>query len=71
MGWSQAQLDALEKAIASGARIVKYQDGGRTNEVEYRSMADMLDLRRRMREQLGLEDGKRRRKVAQHYNGLG
>jgi hypothetical protein len=44
MAWTQAQLDELEFAIASGAKKVKYAD----REVEYNSTADMLKLRDRI-----------------------
>ena len=38
---TQEQLDALDEAIASGAKKVKYQD----KEVEYHSIDDMLRAR--------------------------
>lgn len=50
-GWSQAELDALERAIALGVMRVTY-DTGKT--VEYRSLSDMLSLRDRMRSELGM-----------------
>lgn len=48
--WTQPQLDALESAIARGVTSVTY-DG---KKVEYRSLAEMLSIRDRMREALGL-----------------
>lgn len=48
--WTNAQLQALEQAIARGVTRVTYD--GKT--VEYRSLAEMLDLRDRMRADLGL-----------------
>ncbi|MCK5027690.1 MAG: hypothetical protein KAS07_04690 [Candidatus Pacebacteria bacterium] len=50
MGYTQDQLDALEQAIAEGAKKVKYQD----KEVEYRSLAEMQAIRDMMRKDLGL-----------------
>lgn len=50
MAWTQKQHDALERAIAEGAEVVRYED--RT--VEYRSLADMLALLAAMKRQLGL-----------------
>jgi hypothetical protein len=47
--WTPDDLRALEGAIASGARRVKYAD----REVEYRTLADMLALRDLMRSHLG------------------
>lgn len=38
MAYTQADLDALKKAIASGAQRVRYADG---SEILYRSMAEM------------------------------
>ena len=37
--WTQSDIAKLEKAIASGARRVRFQ----THEVEYQSTQDMLD----------------------------
>ena len=50
MAWSQAQLTALEDAIAKGITRVKYRD----KEIEYRSLKEMLQLRNEMRKCLGL-----------------
>lgn len=38
MAWSQADIDTLKAAIASGVRRVQYHD----REVEYQTTADML-----------------------------
>lgn len=38
---SQADIDALEDAIGSGARRVRYSDG---SEVEYRTLAEMRSI---------------------------
>ncbi len=61
MAWTQTQLDALEDAIAKGVTLVKYKD----KEVRYRTLKDMLELRNKMRECLGLsEKGGGRLKVS-------
>jgi hypothetical protein len=52
MAWTQAQLDSLERAIAEGALIVKYED----RVVTYRSLGEMSRLRRTMRVALGIQD---------------
>lgn len=44
------QYNALTAAIAQGALRVKYSD----KEVEYRSLDDMLTLKRIMEQQLGI-----------------
>lgn len=41
MAYTQADLDALKAAIASGARRVKFGSGPDSREVEYRSLAEM------------------------------
>lgn len=41
MAWTVDDLVALDAAIATGAQKVRYQ----THEVEYRSMAEMLQVR--------------------------
>lgn len=51
MAWTQAQLDAVEKAIASGATQVKHGDF----QVNYRSQDEMIALRDRMKWSLGLK----------------
>lgn len=43
-------LQALQAAIASGARKVKYGD----RETEYRSLQDMLRIEKEMKQALGL-----------------
>jgi hypothetical protein len=41
MAWSQSDLDAINMAIANGAKRVRYQ----THEVEYQTMNDLLRAR--------------------------
>lgn len=48
MAWTQSDLDAIEKAIATGARRVRYQ----THEVEYQSIGDMLKVRQIIKDEL-------------------
>lgn len=45
MAYSQSDLDALDRAIGTGALKVKFADG---REVTYRSLADMRSIRREM-----------------------
>lgn len=57
MAWTQTQLDALEEAIATGAKRVKYAD----KEIEYGSIREMMQLREAMKRSLGLiEEGSTR-----------
>lgn len=41
MAWSQSDLDAINAAIAGGARRVRFQ----THEVEYHSLAELMRAR--------------------------
>jgi hypothetical protein len=41
MAWTQTDLDRIEKAIAAGAKRVRFQ----THEVEYQSINEMLKVR--------------------------
>ncbi len=42
MGWQQADMDALDAAIARGVKAVTYADG---RKVEYHSLDEMRRLR--------------------------
>ena len=55
MAYTQAQLVALEAAIAEGALTVKYQD----KQVTYRSLDEMIRLRNMMRREMGYSTGAR------------
>lgn len=46
---SQAQIDALNEAIATGERSVRFADG---SAVEYRSIADLIQARDDLRRQI-------------------
>ena len=63
--WTLSDLEALEKAIATGAKRVKYTD----KEIEYHSLKEMLSLRDVMRRALGIT-GKSVRVLASHDKGL-
>ena len=51
MAFSQSDLDALDKAIATGAMEVRYSDG---RQVRYRSLAELRNIRDQIRTELGL-----------------
>lgn len=53
MAYTFDQLAALEAAIAQGALVVQYAD----KRVEYRTLAEMQQIRRQMRAELGLNSG--------------
>lgn len=53
MAWTQAQLEAIEAAIASGELTVRF--GDRT--VTYRSMEELLQARAVIKEALAAESG--------------
>jgi hypothetical protein len=48
MAWTQSDLDKISKAIATGARRVRFQ----THEVEYRSLAEMMAVKREIESEL-------------------
>lgn len=48
--WTQADLTALDQAIAQGALRVRYRD----RDVTYRSLDEVLQLRSLMQRELGL-----------------
>lgn len=50
MAWTQAELDALNKAIAQGVTNVRFAD--RT--VQYRSLSEMLRIRAMIMDELNL-----------------
>ncbi len=53
MPWTQAQLDAIESAIASGELTVHF--GDRT--VTYRSMDDLVKARSMIKDELATQSG--------------
>jgi hypothetical protein len=71
MAWTTIDLKNLEDAIASGAKRVRYQTEEGEREVQYRSSADMIALRRLMRIELGLTDRKDRVSLGNFSKGLG
>ena len=64
--YTQAELDSLNAAIASGELSVEYQD--RT--VKYRSLSEMLEIRNLMRNELGLNTATITRQFASTSKGL-
>jgi len=64
--FSQVDLDRLERAIASGALTVRYDDG---RQVTYRSLEELFQARNLVRRCLGLDAGPTR-KVAAHSKGV-
>lgn len=66
MAFTVTNLADLEKAIASGARRIQYQD----REVDLRTQRDLMALRRQMRKDLGLDKPKSRRIGSSFSKGL-
>jgi hypothetical protein len=58
-GFTPQFLTALEEAIAQGVLTLSYE--GKT--VTYRSLPDMLETRKLIRRELGLDRGRRRKPV--------
>jgi hypothetical protein len=53
MAWTSEDLAAIESAIATGARRVRFQ----THEVEYQSLNDMLKVRALIRDEIAGQSG--------------
>lgn len=66
MAFTVTNLADLEKAIATGARRVQYQD----REVDLRTQRDMMALRRLIRRELGLDKNRTRRIQSTFDKGL-
>lgn len=64
MAFTVTNLADLDRALASGARRIKYQD----REVDVRSQSDLLRLRRLMRRELGLEPKGRNRRLGSSFS---
>ena len=58
-GFTQEYLNALEQAIAQGVLTLSYE--GKV--VTYRSLPDMLETRKLIRRELGLDRNRRRKPV--------
>lgn len=56
MAWSSDDLVEIEKAIAAGVTTVTYNSGGGNKTVQYRSLAEMMQIRDMIRKELGLVD---------------
>lgn len=71
MAFTQAQLDALEAAIAGGELTVEYQD----KRVTYRSLREMLEIRNMMKQAIQpvstSDTGSNYRVLAKFNKGLG
>jgi hypothetical protein len=72
MAWTQADLDRLEAAIASGAKISEFRSGDTSRKVEFRSLAEMERVAEQIRAQLSAAPSgfAARRTVAGYDNGL-
>jgi hypothetical protein len=52
MAWTQADIDALKRAIATGARRVEYGSGETRRVLENRSLAELKDILAGMEEEV-------------------
>jgi hypothetical protein len=65
MAYTIEQLNALDAAIAEGALTVKYQD----KSVQYRTLDEMMRIRKLMQKELGLLGDTGGRKLASFSKG--
>ena len=71
MTWSASDLTAIETAIASGHRTVKFHD----REITYHSLAELMRLRAEIQRELGVQAGSTEtyrsdRRYADFHNGM-
>lgn len=52
MAWTQTDIAALKRAIKTGARRVEFGSGETRRVVEYRSLADMMQILADMEEEV-------------------
>lgn len=71
MAWTQDDLDAIDKAIKTGATKVSYSGDGGSRSVEYRSLDEMIKIRNIMRVELGQVVANGGRILASFSKGLG
>ncbi|WP_175649938.1 phage head-tail joining protein [Pseudomonas sp. Marseille-P9899] len=67
MAYTQKHLDLVERAIARGEKVVRYED--RT--VEYRTVAELIQARDLIRTELASASGPRSRVVRLYHGGKG
>jgi hypothetical protein len=52
MAVTQGDIDALQEAIRTGAKKVRYESGGEVREVTYRTLDEMRSILAQMQEEL-------------------
>jgi hypothetical protein len=67
MAWTQTDLTALEKAMGTGLRTVRFEN--RT--IEYQSLAEMQAVRAEMLNEIALASGTPRVRQTRVYTGKG
>lgn len=66
MAFTLSDYTALEQAIKTGVSLVQYAD----RQVRYRDLNEMIQLRKMMARELGLDKEVNARKVAEFSKGL-
>lgn len=64
MAFTQTQLDAIEKALARGEKVVQYAD----RRVEYRNVAELIELRNTIKRDLAQQTGQSRSRSHRLYH---
>ncbi|MBI3143811.1 MAG: hypothetical protein HYZ18_00790 [Pseudogulbenkiania sp.] len=65
MAFTQPQLDAIERALARGERVVQYAD----RRVEYRSVDELIRLRDTIKRDLAAQNGQQGSRMVRLYHG--
>lgn len=71
MAYTQSDLDAVDKAIAQGERVVRYSSPSGDRTVEYRSINELKAARDLIKAELAEATGQRRRTVRLYHAGKG
>jgi len=66
MSWTQDDLTAINASIANGSARVRYAD----REVQYRSLAELIQIRDAIRRELGVGSASGGRRVYAHDKGV-
>ena len=65
MAWTQLDLDAINQAIATGAKKVRFQ----THEVEYQTISELLRARDVIKAELDQSTGANRTYFTEYHGG--
>lgn len=71
MAYTQSDLDAIDRAIATGERVVRFSSPTGDRTVEFRSINELKTARDLIKSELVAAEGQRRRTVLLYHGGKG